>query len=158
VAAAGDVHTVVSEYESYLVTRGKRVVTGWAESRRETGEIVPGGLRLEGIDLFDDDGRTVQQLAPGARFVVRFRIGGAGGPLPCHVGVAFDTQDGRCAFATTTQVDGVPAGPDRPRRACASRSTSCRSPGAVCGGRLPFDETGLQLYDQVIVARPVPVA
>jgi len=159
VAASGDVHTVVSEYESYLVTRGKRVLTDWAESRREKPEIVPGNLRLEGIDLLDEDGRPIHQLVPGARFVVRFRIGGAGEPLPCHVGVAFDTQDGRCAFATTTQVDGVP--PVRIGPGSEVRLAIDELP--IAGGSLRligflFDETGLQLYDQVVLARPLPIA
>jgi len=158
VAAAGDVHGVVSAYEEYLVTRGKRVLTGWAESRRETPDATPGTLRLAGIDLLDEAGRPIERLAPGGRLAVRFRVGGAGAPLPCHVGVAFDTQDGRCAFATTTQVDGIPPvllGP-------GSEVTLSIDALPIGGGSLRvlgflFDETGLQLYDQVVLAQPLPI-
>jgi ABC-type polysaccharide/polyol phosphate transport system ATPase subunit len=159
VAAAGDVHGVVSAYEEYLVTRGKRVLTGWAESRRERPEVVAGSLRLAGIDLLDGDDRPIRQLAPGGRLTVRFRIGGAGGALPCHVGVAFDTLDGRCAFATTTRVDGVPAvrlGPGGEVRLVIDELPIASGSLRVLG--FLFDETGLQLYDEVVLAQPLPIA
>jgi hypothetical protein len=84
---------------------------------------------------------------------------GAGGALPCHVGVAFDTLDGRCAFATTTRVDGVPAvrlGPGGEVRLVIDELPIASGSLRVLG--FLFDETGLQLYDEVVLAQPLPIA
>ena len=99
------------------------------------------------------DGAPAEAVAPGSGFQVAIELESADPATAFHVGVAVDTQDGRCVFAATTHLDGVAplAGAIEVRgRACASQRCRWRRARSRVSGFL-FDEHGLHTYDQVVV-------
>jgi lipopolysaccharide transport system ATP-binding protein len=144
----GPSRRVVEEYEAYLLRRGRLA----ADAAHRESSVVKGYGWIDAVRVFDAQGGAPSGLAPGAGIEIEVVVRAASRASQYHLGVTFDTSEGRCVATATTQRDGLAplSGQDRYR-------VRLRFPSLPLGaGHFPvyaflFDETGLQICDQAVV-------
>jgi ABC-type polysaccharide/polyol phosphate transport system ATPase subunit len=155
----GPAREVVERYESYLMQREKRQIAADAEELLAHGPFIGKRGRLSCVQVLDAEGRRTESLDPGVGLMVQLVVESADPATRYHLGVAIDSQDGRCLFAATTHWDGV-----TPLSGGTSHTALLRIPALpVAGGSFSvsgflFDDNGLHTYDQVVVPAALRVA
>jgi lipopolysaccharide transport system ATP-binding protein len=160
VRRSGPAHEVVQAYEAYLVTRGKRQVSsevGTAAGPTGAGAPVGHGW-LEAVRVLGPAEGPTGSLPSGAPLEIELTVGSRAADTPYHLGVAIDTADGRCMLSASTFWDGLEpvAGRERHRVILGVPALPAGVGNYRVSGFL-FDETGLHIYDQVVVATPLRV-
>lgn len=152
IQSQGPSQAVVEAYESYLMQREKRRLAPGSEAAWTPATAGGRRGRLTAVRVLALDGAPAEAVAPGSGFQVAIEAESADPTTAFHVGVAVDTQDGRCVFAATTHFDGVAplAGATRYEIHLRVPALPVASGTFAVSGFL-FDEHGLHTYDQVVV-------
>ena len=151
---------MVEQYESYLMQREKRQVSADTEAEALRPLPVVGGKRgrLREVRVLDAAGDPTESVEPGMGLTVGLTVESIDPATRYHLGVAIDSQDGRCLFAAATHWDGV-----APLSGGTSHTVLLRIPALpVAGGSFSvsaflFDDNGLHVYDQVVVPAALKV-
>ena len=154
VRAAGDARGVVEEYETFLMQRSKRQLDRPDVPTVEP-RLQPTGKRLgrvRSLRVLGLDGHQASTLSPGDGLEVEMEVESLERATEYHVGVALDSQDGRCLFGATTQWDGL-----APLTGCARYLVRLKVPtlpvatGCYSVSCFLLDQNGLHVYDQVVI-------
>lgn len=156
----GPAREVVEQYEANLMQREKRQLSADTEAEALRALPAVGGKRgrLREVRVLDAAGDPTESVEPGMGLTVQLTVESIDPATRYHVGVAIDSQDGRCLFAAATHWDGV-----APVSGGTSHSILLRIPGLpVASGSFSvsgflFDENGLHAYDQVVVPAALQV-
>ncbi len=152
----GPAQGVVEAYESYLMQREKRRLA--AAGGHEGAPVLARHGRLTDVRVLDLDGAPVEEVAPEAGFQVVLELESADPVAAFHVGVMLEAQNGHCIFAAATQRDRIPALSGATHYAVALRIPHFPvATGAFSVSAYLFDETGLHIFDQVMVPGAVRV-
>ncbi len=156
----GRAREVVEEYEAYLMQREKRRLS---EGGRADGFGAPaaaaGRGRLRRVSVLDAGGGPARVLAPGDGVVIEVEVESLDPATQFHLGVAVDSQEGRCLFCAGTHWDGV-----EPFSGTTAYTVRLNIPALpVAGGTFLvsaflFDSNGLHTYDQVVAPGTLRVA
>jgi lipopolysaccharide transport system ATP-binding protein len=155
----GPAREVVERYESYLMQREKRQIAADAEALLAQGPFSGKRGRLSRVRVLDAEGRPTESLDPGVGLMVQLVVESADPATRYHLGVAIDSQDGRCLFAAATHWDGV-----APLSGGTGHTALLRIPalpvaaGSFSVSGFLFDDNGLHTYDQVVVPAAIRVA
>jgi lipopolysaccharide transport system ATP-binding protein len=157
----GSSQDVVREYESYLMQREKRRLSGETVRDRVGAPAAPSGRlgRIGRLRMLDLRGEPVGEVDAGAGFQVELQVESLDAGASFHVAVAVDGQDGRCVFAAATHWDGV-----APISGSSNHLVTLRVPafpvasGGFSVSGFLFDEMGLHTYDQVVAPDVMRVA
>jgi len=160
VRQSGPAHEVVEAYGAYLMTRGKRQVsTKVGRESGPAGAAAPVGHgRLEAVRVLGAADGPAGSLPSGAPLEIELTVGSRTADTPYHVGIAIDTADGQCMLSASTFWDGLAPVAGRERHCVILRVPAF--PAGVGNYRVSgflFDETGLHIYDQVVLATPLRV-
>jgi ABC-type polysaccharide/polyol phosphate transport system ATPase subunit len=155
----GPAREVVERYESYLMQREKRQIAADAEG--PLARVPLGGKRgrLSRVRVLDAEGRPTERLDPGVGLTVELVVESVDPATRYHLGVAIDSQDGRCLFAAATHWDGI-----APFSGGTSHTALLHIPalpiaaGSFSVSGFLFDDNGLHTYDQVVVPAAIRVA
>jgi lipopolysaccharide transport system ATP-binding protein len=155
----GPAREVVERYESYLMQREKRQIAADAEALLAHVPLSGKRGRLSRVRVLDAEGRPTESLDPGVGLTVQLVVESTDPATRYHLGVAIDSQDGRCLFAAATHWDGV-----APLSGGTSHTALLRIPalpvaaGSFSVSGFLFDDNGLHTYDQVVVPAAIKVA
>lgn len=156
----GPAAAVVQEYEAYLLKSATRRPP---EAAQRLPEQAPGqGVGygwLDEVRVLDSAGVEPANLVSGAGIEVEVAVRAASRASAYHVGVTIDTSEGRCVVSASTLRDGLPplTGQDRYHVRFKVPSLPLGAGRFVVYGFL-FDETGLQICDQLVVPEGFTVA
>jgi homopolymeric O-antigen transport system ATP-binding protein len=161
VQQCGPAQEVVEQYESYLMQREKRQLSADTEAELLRAFPAVGGKRgrLREVRVLDAAGSPTESVGPGTGLAVQLTVESVDPATRYHLGVAIDSQDGRCLFAAATHWDGV-----GPLSGSTSHTALLRIPalpvaaGSFSVSGFLFDENGLHTYDQVVVPAALKVA
>ncbi len=152
----GPATEVVKAYETYLQNRdSRRVERADAESPAADGVTVG---RLTALRLAGRDGDGPLEIEPGGPLELDIEVASLRRDERYHLGVALDTVDGRCVLGLSTTWDGQQ--PLSGRERYAVRLTVPALPLAAGSFHLSaflFDESGLHIFDRVVVPNAVRV-
>jgi lipopolysaccharide transport system ATP-binding protein len=157
----GPAQEVVEQYESYLMQREKRQVASDSESQTLLAHGLVSGKRgrLRRVRVLDGHGMPTDSLGAGEGLTVELDVESIDRDARYHLGVAIDSQDGRCLFAAATHWDGV-----EPVSGATSHAVRLHIPalpvaaGSFSVSGFLFDDNGLHTYDQVVVPAAIKVA
>jgi ABC-type polysaccharide/polyol phosphate transport system ATPase subunit len=157
----GRAQGVVEEYEAYLMQREKRRLSGDGAALPEEldGSLAGRAGRLTAVRVCDLAGNPARDLEPGSGLRIDLDVESVNPATRYHVAVAVDSLDGRCIFAAATQKDGA-----QPLAGATRYSVQLRVPhfpvgsGSFVVSGFLFDEHGLHIYDQVVVAGALRIA
>lgn len=107
VRAYGKTSNVVSDYLAYMEGQARKDDTVSASASPE-GSALP-DVMIQDLCLLDDSGRPLQQVRQFQTVVIRVKTRCIGQPLPGHLGVGLEREDGQIIFATTTKNSGLKA-------------------------------------------------
>ena len=153
VRESGRAREVVEAYEAYLMQREKRRISNERGGDGPAPAAAPGHGRLTSVRVLGPDGAPTEVLAPGAGLAIELGVASLDPATAFHLGVAVDSQDGRCLFSAATHWDGVP-----PYSGATAYTVRLAIPALpVAGGTFAvsaflFDSNGLHLYDQVVAS------
>jgi lipopolysaccharide transport system ATP-binding protein len=157
VAAIGPTFEVIRQYDTYLATKGKRVLV---PGRAPEGGGAPGPRhpRLDRVTPRGLSGGSAASLAPGEGLVVDLDLAGLDPAAEYHVAVAIDEADGDRIFVASTHHDR-----QAPLQAGHDRRVTLRIPALPLGRGtyllLAFlmDGVGVTVLDQVVLPGAVGV-